>query len=97
MAGTVAEHWWQYETNWEEEIVVMPEIVVPVEEESVSDNEEPFVSVSRRSSLYTLTPYMPNRRNSMESVASSGYGSVWSGPARRRRSPESQRSSDSDE
>ncbi|KAI6189646.1 Sulfotransfer-1 domain-containing protein [Aphelenchoides bicaudatus] len=99
MAGSIAEQWWQYEMAWDEDLSVMPEIVLPVEDETESEAEEPYMS-SRRSSVYTLTPYMPNRRNSMESVASSGYGSVWSLATgkRRRRSPESQQnSSDSDE
>lgn len=95
MAGSVAKNWWRYEMMWEEDITIMPEIVLPVEDEAESESEEPFVSVSRRSSIYTLTPYMPNRRNSIESVASSGYGSVWS--RSRRQSPESGKSSDSDE
>lgn len=95
MAGTIAEDWWQYEMAWDEDLTVMPEIVLTTEDEAESENEEPFVSVSRRSSIYTLTPYMPNRRNSMESVASSGFGSVWSGPSRRRQSPDSTKSSDS--
>jgi hypothetical protein len=96
MAGSVAEDWWQYEMAWEEDLTMMPEIVLPAEQEHEPENEEPFVSVSRRSSIYTLTPYVPGRRDSVGSVASSGYGSVW-GAANKRRSPESQRSSDSDE
>jgi hypothetical protein len=88
MADTIAECWWKYEMNWDEDLMSIPEIVLSTEDEdeAESENEEPFLSVSRRnSSLYTLSPYMPNRCNSIESVASSGFGSVWSGPTIQRR------------
>lgn len=80
---------------WEEEgILLIPEIVLTTEDEdgTESESEEPLVSVSRRSSIYTITPYIPSRRNSIDSI-SSGYGSVWSKIHQRRPSPDSRRSS----
>lgn len=101
MADTLAECWWKYEMNWDEDLMSIPEIVLSTEDEEEdeveSESDEQFLSVSRRnSSLYTLSPYMPNRCNSIDSVASSGFGSVWSGPTiQRRLSPEDKSSVDS--
>ncbi|KAI6228742.1 Sulfotransfer-1 domain-containing protein [Aphelenchoides fujianensis] len=74
MAGTVAEDWWQYEMAWDEQ--ELPIVLNGKDDEAESDSEE-FRSVSR-SSVYTPTPFMPSRRGSLASVASSGFGSEWS-------------------
>lgn len=82
LAETDAASWWMYEMAWDEDELSsnMPEIVVTTDDEN--DDVEEEYSVSRRNSLLlppdNLGPYLPERRNSFDSIASSGYGSVWS-------------------
>ncbi|KAI6186811.1 Sulfotransfer-1 domain-containing protein [Aphelenchoides besseyi] len=81
MAGTIAEDWWQYEMAWDDEV---EEVAININsEDEVESDSEDFRSVSR-SSVYTPTPYMPTRRDSMDSLASSGFGSEWSVAINRR-------------
>ncbi|CAD5225614.1 unnamed protein product [Bursaphelenchus okinawaensis] len=81
MAGTEAADWWKLEQAWDmEDVLSMPDIVITSDDDDFDCAEE-MCSVSRRVSFLLSpdrVPFMPERRNSIDSIASSGYGSVWS-------------------